>query len=178
MHTHTHTQVQVFIDCISGPSSLYGLKVETLDSLVLSLLPSLTHTYESLREPSALDSKLKPFEEPSVMKESPKEPSMMEEPPKEPSMMEKPPKEPSMMEEPPKEPSMMEEPPKEPNMMEESPKQPSMMEEPLKEPSMVDGTLDLKVLLMKELLQNLCHCAGFNIPPVSTTNLMASFSFR
>ena len=135
---HTHTQVQVFIDCISGPSSLYGLKVETLDSLVLSLLPSLTHTYESLREPSALDSKLKPF----------------------------------------KEPSMMEEPPKDPSMMEEPLKDPSIVEEPLKEPSMVDGTLDLKVLLMKELLQNLCHCAGFNIPPVSTTNLMASFSFR
>ena len=135
---HTHTQVQVFIDCISGPSSLYGLKVETLDSLVLSLLPSLTHTYESLREPSALDSKLKPF----------------------------------------KEPSMMEEPPKEPSMMEEPLKDPSIVEEPLKEPSMVDGTLDLKVLLMKELLQNLCHCAGFNIPPVSTTNLMASLSFR
>ena len=138
MHMHTHTQVQVFIDCISGPSSLYGLKVETLDSLVLSLLPSLTHTYESLREPSALDSKLKPFKEASVMEEPPKEPSMMEEPLKD----------------------------------------PSIVEEPLKEPSMVDGTLDLKVLLMKELLQNLCHCAGFNIPPVSTTNLMASFSFR
>ena len=165
---HTHTQVQVFIDCISGPSSLYGLKVETLDSLVLSLLPSLTHTYESLREPSALDSKLKPF----------KEPSMMEEPPKEPSMMEEPPKEPSIVEEPPKEPSVVEEPPKDPSMMEEPPKVPSMMEEPLKKPSMVDGTLHLKVLLMKELLQNLCHCAGFNIPPVSTTNLMASFSFR
>ena len=138
MHMHTHTQVQVFIDCISGPSNLYGLKVETLDSLVLSLLPSLTHTYESLREPSALDSKLKPFKEASVMEEPPKEPSMMEEPLKD----------------------------------------PSIVDEPLKEPSMVDGTLDLKVLLMKELLQNLCHCAGFNIPPVSTTNLMASFSFR
>ena len=41
----THTQVQAFIECIFGPSSLYGLQLETLDSLVLSLLPPLTHSY-------------------------------------------------------------------------------------------------------------------------------------
>ena len=43
--------MQDFIECVSGPSSLYGLQPETLDSLVLSLLSSLTHSYESLREP-------------------------------------------------------------------------------------------------------------------------------
>ena len=54
-------------------------------------------------------------------------------------------------------------------------KEPSVLEEP---PNMMDGGLDLKVLLMKELLQNLRHCAGFHIPPVSITNLMAPFSCR
>ena len=78
-------QVKEFIDCISGPSSLYGLRQETLDSLVLMLLPPLTHKYDSLGEPSVMDS-----------------------------------------------------------------------------------GLDLKVLLMQELLQNLRHCAGFCIPPVSS----------
>ena len=112
---HTHTQVQVFIDLISGSSSLYGLKVETLDSLVLSLLPSPTHTYESIKEPRVMDSSIEHFREPNVM------------------------------------------------------------EEPL---NMMDDGLDLKVLLMKELLQNLRHCAGFHIPPVSITNLMAPFSSR
>jgi len=51
-------QVKEFIDCISGPSSLYGLQQETLDSLVLMLLPPLTHKYESLGEPSVMDSGL------------------------------------------------------------------------------------------------------------------------
>lgn len=81
-------QVKEFIDCISGHSSLYGLQQETLDSLVLMLLPPLTHKYESLGEPSVMDS-----------------------------------------------------------------------------------SLDLKVLLMQELLQNLRHCAGFYIPPVSRAML-------
>lgn len=84
-HTHTHTKVQDFINCLAGPCSLYGLQAETLDSLVLSLLPTLTHSYESLGEPSVTDS-----------------------------------------------------------------------------------GIDMKVLLMQELLQNLRHCAGFHIPPVST----------
>ena len=84
-HPHTHTQVQDFIDRLSGPSSLYGLQPETLDSLVLSLLPTLTHSYDCLGEPSVTDS-----------------------------------------------------------------------------------GINLKVLLMQELLQNLRHCAGLHIPPVST----------
>ena len=54
-------------------------------------------------------------------------------------------------------------------------KEPNVMEEL---PNMMDDGLDLKVLLMKELLQNLHHCAGFNIYPVSITNLMAPFSCR
>lgn len=83
----TCTQIQGFLECISGQSSLYGLQSETLDSLVLSLLPPLTHSYE-----------------------------------------------------------------------------------PLKEPSVMDYSLDLKVLLMQELLQSLHHCAGINISPVSSTN--------
>lgn len=88
---NTNTQVQDFIDLISGPSSLYGLQPETLDSLVLSLLPPLTHSYK-----------------------------------------------------------------------------------PLKEPRVINDSLDLKVLLMQELLQDLCLCAGFHIPLVSTTRLMAA----
>ena len=118
---HTHTQVQDFINCISGTSSLYGLKVETLDSLVLSLLLPLTHTYEFFMEPSAMDSNTEPFKEPSVIEESPKEPIVLQ--------------------------------------------------EPSKEPSLIEGGLDLKMLLMQELLQNLRHYTGFNISPVSITNL-------
>ena len=40
--------------------------------------------------------------------------------------------------------------------------------ESLGEPSVTDSGIDMKVLLMQELLQNLRHCAGFHIPPVST----------
>ena len=60
LHTyiHTNTQVQDFLDCISAPSSLYGLQPETLDSLVLSVLPPLTHSYEPFEEPSAMDENL------------------------------------------------------------------------------------------------------------------------
>ena len=83
--SYSQTQVQDFIHLISGSSSLYGLQPETLDSLVLSMLPPLTHSYE-----------------------------------------------------------------------------------PLNEPRVMDSNLDLKVLMMQELLQNLRHCAGFHIPPVST----------
>ena len=119
-HTYTNTQVQVFIDNISRHSSLYGLKVETLDSLVLSLLPPLTHSYESLKEPRVIDSSVESTKESSVFKEPPKEPSIVEEPPK--------------------------------------------------ELSVIDSGLDLKVLLMDELLQNLRHFAGFRIPPVSIYN--------
>ena len=78
---------------------------------MLSLLPPLTHTYEFFKEPSAMDSNIEPFKEPSVIEESPKEPSL------------------------------------------------------------IDGGLDLKMLLIQELLQNLRHYTGFNIPPVSITNL-------
>ena len=83
-------QIQNLIDSISGSSNLYGLQPETLDSLVLSLLPPLSHKYESL-----------------------------------------------------------------------------------KKPNMTNSGLNLKVVLMQELLHNLRHCAGFHIPPVSTARLMA-----
>ena len=62
--------------------------------------------------------------------------------------------------------------------MEEPPKEPSIVEERPKEPSVINSNLDLKVLLMKELLQNLRHFAGFHIPPVSIYNLIAPFSCR
>ena len=39
------TQVEEFIQCISGSSSLYGLQQETLDSLVLTLLPAIDCTH-------------------------------------------------------------------------------------------------------------------------------------
>ena len=48
-------KVQKFIDCISAGSSLYGFKPETLDSLLLSILPSFDHTYQPLGEPSIVD---------------------------------------------------------------------------------------------------------------------------
>ena len=64
---------------------------------------------------------------------------------------------------------------KDPSIVEESPKEPSVMEEPPKELSVMDGGLDPKVLLMTELLQNLRNCIGFNIPPVSITNLITPF---
>lgn len=83
--SNSQLQVQDFIDLISGPHSLYGLQPETLDSLVLSMLPPLKHAYE-----------------------------------------------------------------------------------PSSELRLKDSSLDVKVLLMQELLQNLCHCAGFYIPTVST----------
>lgn len=45
-----------FIQCVSGGSSLYGLQPDTLESLVLTLLPPLGHKYETLGEPSLDDS--------------------------------------------------------------------------------------------------------------------------
>ena len=74
-YVHTNLQVQDFIDCLSGPSSLYGLESETLDSLMLSLLPPMTHKYESHKELSVMDES---FKEPSVVDESLKEPSVMD----------------------------------------------------------------------------------------------------
>lgn len=53
---YTNAQVKDFIDHILGPSSLYGLQKElTLDSLVLSLLPSMTHSYEQLEDSRLID---------------------------------------------------------------------------------------------------------------------------
>ena len=49
----------------------------------------------------------------------------------------------------------------------ESPREHSVSHEHLKEPSAIDSNPELKVLLMQEMLQNLRHCAGFHIPPVS-----------
>ena len=39
-------QVKQFIDLVGGEKSLYGLKKETLNSLLLSLLPPYGHTYK------------------------------------------------------------------------------------------------------------------------------------
>ena len=92
-------QVEDFVNKISGPGNLYGLQSETLASLVLSLLPPLTHSYRLIETPSE-----------------------------------------------------------------------------------IDVSLDLKMVLMQELLQNLRQCAGFHIPPVSEVRMVApeslSFSYR
>lgn len=50
--------MEEFINLVSGGSSLYGLKDETLDSLVLTLLPPLGHKYDTLGEPSTIDTTL------------------------------------------------------------------------------------------------------------------------
>ena len=47
-----------FIECVEGPSSLYGLKEETLDSLILTLLPPLNHTFEPVEEQGFIDETL------------------------------------------------------------------------------------------------------------------------
>ena len=45
-----------FIECVSGSSSLYGLQPnKTLESLVLTILPSLGHKYKINNEPSPTD---------------------------------------------------------------------------------------------------------------------------
>ena len=129
----TNIQVQNFIGCISGPSSLYGLQPETLDSLVLSLLPPLTRSYESFKEPVMDEPLTKPVMDKSL-----------------------------------KEPSAMNAPFKEHGVMDESLKEPSVMDESLNEPSLMAGSQ--KVLLMQNLLQNLHHCTGLHIPPVSNTS--------
>lgn len=50
-------QVQQFLNHISGVNCLYGLqKKETLDSLVLSVLPPNDHTFQSFDNPSIVDS--------------------------------------------------------------------------------------------------------------------------
>ena len=51
-------QVKDFIQCVSGSSSLYGLQADTLESLILTLLPPLDHQYATLGEPSLVDSSL------------------------------------------------------------------------------------------------------------------------
>ena len=57
--------------------------------------------------------------------------------------------------------------PREHSVSHEHLKDSSVMDESLKKPSTIDSNPELKVLLMQELLQNLRHCAGFHIPPVS-----------
>ena len=47
-----------FVQCVSGSSSLYGLQPDTLESLVLTLLPPLGHKYDTLGEPSLVDSSM------------------------------------------------------------------------------------------------------------------------
>lgn len=44
-----------FISIVEGSKSLYGMKTETLDSLILDMLPSLGHTYTELKESSGVD---------------------------------------------------------------------------------------------------------------------------
>ena len=51
-------QVKDFVQCVSGSSSLYGLQPDTLESLVLTLLPPLGHKYDTLGDPSIVDSSL------------------------------------------------------------------------------------------------------------------------
>lgn len=43
---------------MSDSSSLYGLQTDTLESLVLTLLPPLEHKYKTLGEPSVVDATL------------------------------------------------------------------------------------------------------------------------
>ena len=54
-HLFTHKQVQDFISLVSGSDSLYGFCPDTLNSLVLTLLPSVDHVYEELGELSLVD---------------------------------------------------------------------------------------------------------------------------
>ena len=48
-------QVNEFLCHVYGYKSLYGLRPETLDSLILDLLPPLGHTYCKLGENSVVD---------------------------------------------------------------------------------------------------------------------------
>ena len=48
-------QVSDFILRVNGSTSLYGLEAETLDSLILDLLPPLNHSYCKLGEDSMVD---------------------------------------------------------------------------------------------------------------------------
>ena len=154
---HTNTQVQDFIDRISGPSSLYGLRSETLNSMVLSLVSPLTTSYESLKEPS-------------VNTESLNMCSMTVQPSKEPTVTVQPPKEPTVTVQPSKKPTVTVQPPKEPTVTVQPSKEPIVTVQPPKEPTVTD----LKVLLMEELLQSLKRY--FHILPVSTTRLKAFFT--
>lgn len=49
------SQVKEFISLVDGSKSLYGLQSETLDSLILDMLPSLGHTYVKLSDNSVGD---------------------------------------------------------------------------------------------------------------------------
>ena len=42
----TVTQVNDFVELVRGKESLYGLKRETIDSLLLSMLPTVRHSYQ------------------------------------------------------------------------------------------------------------------------------------
>ena len=44
-----------FIALVSGPASLYGLCPDTLNSLIISLLPSVDHSYQEMGELSVVD---------------------------------------------------------------------------------------------------------------------------
>ncbi len=49
------TQVQEFIELVSSSESVYGFCSDTLNSLVLSLLPTVDHIYNEIAEPSLVD---------------------------------------------------------------------------------------------------------------------------
>ena len=164
---HTNTQVQDFIDRISGASSFYGLRSETLNSMVLSLVSPLTTSYESLKEPSVNTESLNMC---SVTAQPPKEPTVTVPPPKEPIVTVQPSKKPTVTVQLPKEPTVTVQPPKEPTVTVQPPKEPTVTVQPPKEPTVTD----LKVLLMEKLLQSLKRY--FHILPVSTTRLRAFFT--
>ncbi len=53
--SHLLLQVNDFISCVGMTKSLYGLKEETLDSLILTLLPPIRHTFEPMRDLSLVE---------------------------------------------------------------------------------------------------------------------------
>ena len=48
-------QVEEFVMRVEGQSSLYGMQLDTVNSLILSLLPPVGFTFECKREPGLFD---------------------------------------------------------------------------------------------------------------------------
>lgn len=57
MSSYFLSQAQGFIDSVGGAKSLYGLKEETLDSLILTLLPPIGHEFQPMVDPGTIDEK-------------------------------------------------------------------------------------------------------------------------